>query len=313
MNRRICAKPETTTLLNQGILKQRQSLPLEAKIAMSIKRIREWHEHWNGDVYVSFSGGKDSTVLLHLVRSIYPHVKAVFFNTGIEFPEIRTFIQQTENVEWIMPKMSFYEVIKKYGYPVVSKENSQKISEARTTKSEKLLHLRLYGRGDKYNSGRIPLKWQYLINAPFNISHKCCDVMKKDPAKQFEKKSGMKCILGTMASDSHLRRQQYLRNGCNSYEGKQQCKPLSFWLTEDIWEYIKKYNLKYSPIYDLGYKTTGCIYCAFGAHLEKEPNRFQLMGKTHPHLWKYCMDKLGMRKVLEVIGVPHTLPERRGL
>lgn len=292
-------------MINNSILKQRQSLPLEAKISMSEMRIREWYEHWNGNVYVSFSGGKDSTILLHLVRSLYPKIKAVFFNTGIEFPEIRTFIQQTENVEWIMPKMSFYAVLRKYGYPVVSKENSQKIYEARTTKSKKLLHKRLYGAGGKYNTGRIPLKWQYLINAPFKISHKCCDVMKKNPAKKYEKQSGLKCIIGTMASDSHLRRQQYIRNGCNTYDGKQQCKPLSFWLVEDVWGYIKKYDIKYSPIYDMGYKTTGCIFCAFGAHLEKEPNRFQLMEKTHPHLWRYCMNKLGMKEVLDILNISY--------
>ena len=59
-------------------LQQKQSLPLEAKIAMTQQRIREWYEHWDGEVYVSFSGGKDSTVLLHIVRQMYPDVPAVF-------------------------------------------------------------------------------------------------------------------------------------------------------------------------------------------------------------------------------------------
>ena len=64
-------------------LKQKQSLPLEAKIAMTLRRIREWYEYWDGNVYVSFSGGKDSTVLLHLVRQHYPGVPAVFSDTGL--------------------------------------------------------------------------------------------------------------------------------------------------------------------------------------------------------------------------------------
>ena len=55
-----------------------QSLPLEAKIVKSQLRIREWYEYWNGEVYVSFSGGKDSTVLLHLVRELYPDVPLCF-------------------------------------------------------------------------------------------------------------------------------------------------------------------------------------------------------------------------------------------
>ena len=64
-------------------LKQKQCLPLEVKIAMTLRRIREWYEYWDGNVYVSFSGGKDSTVLLHLVRQYYPGVPAVFSDTGL--------------------------------------------------------------------------------------------------------------------------------------------------------------------------------------------------------------------------------------
>jgi len=94
-------------MLTNETLKQRQSLPLEAKVAMSKKRIREWYEYWNGQVYVSFSGGKDSTVLLSLVRDLYPNVLAVFYNTGLEYPEVQTFISQTDNVKWIMPNVSF--------------------------------------------------------------------------------------------------------------------------------------------------------------------------------------------------------------
>ena len=71
-----------------GDLRQKQALPLEAKIIASKQRIKEWYEYWNGDVYVSFSGGKDSTVLLDLVRRVYPDVPAVFSDTGLEFPEI---------------------------------------------------------------------------------------------------------------------------------------------------------------------------------------------------------------------------------
>lgn len=56
-------------------LKQRQSLPLEAKVQLTKIRIRSWYDYWKGNVYVAFSGGKDSTVLLDIVRSMYPERK----------------------------------------------------------------------------------------------------------------------------------------------------------------------------------------------------------------------------------------------
>lgn len=88
-------------------LRQRQSLPLEAKITMSLQRIREWHEHWDGQVYVSFSGGKDSSVLLHLVRLLYQEVPAAFVDTGLEFPAIRSFVRSVENVIWLRRRSAF--------------------------------------------------------------------------------------------------------------------------------------------------------------------------------------------------------------
>jgi len=288
------------------LLKERQQYSLKGKIYLSEQRIKEWYEHWDGQVYVSFSGGKDSTVLLHLVRSLYPEVPAVFVDTGLEYPEIKEFVRSVDNVTWLRPKLSYRQVIEKYGYPVVSKENSQKISEARTTKSEKLLHKRLHGASNKYKSGKIPNKWQYLINAPFNISHKCCHYLKIQPIHAFEKKTGLKTYVGIMTSDSQARKQKYIRGGgCNSFEGKQYSMPLAFWLERDVWKYIQKNDLEYSYIYDLGEKRTGCMWCMFGAHLEKEPNKFQRMKTYHPKIYNYCINKLNLGEVLDYINVPY--------
>ena len=99
-------------------LMQMQSVPLEGKIIMTERRIREWYEHWDGQVYVSFSGGKDSTVLLHIARRLYPDIEAVFVNTGLEYPEIQKFVKSFDNVTILRPKMRFDEVIKTYGYPI---------------------------------------------------------------------------------------------------------------------------------------------------------------------------------------------------
>ena len=110
-------------MLENWQLKQRQSLPLDIKILMSEKRIREWYDHWDGLIYVAFSGGKDSTVLLHLVRKLYPRVWGVFNDTGLEFPEIREFVKTIKNVRWLKPKMTFKKVLETYGYPILSKKN----------------------------------------------------------------------------------------------------------------------------------------------------------------------------------------------
>lgn len=106
-----------------GDLYQKQSLPLSAKIQMTEYRIREWVDHYGEDgVYISFSGGKDSSVLLHLARKLYPNLQAVYVDTGLEYPEVRQFVKQHENVEILKPKMNFRQVIMKYGYPFISKE-----------------------------------------------------------------------------------------------------------------------------------------------------------------------------------------------
>jgi PP-loop superfamily ATP-utilizing enzyme len=113
-------------------LRQKQSLPLNLKISLTKARIRQWiNEYGEDGVYVSFSGGKDSTVLLDLVRQDYPKVKAVFFDTGLEYPEIREFVKGYENVDWIKPKMNFRDVVTKYGYPMISKEVSECVQGAR--------------------------------------------------------------------------------------------------------------------------------------------------------------------------------------
>lgn len=113
-------------------LKMRQALPLDVKVRMTQQRIREWVNEFGIDgVYVSFSGGKDSTVLLHIVRQIYPDMRAVFVDTGLEYPEIREFVKTFENVEWLKPTMTFKQVIEKYGYPFISKEVAECVYGAR--------------------------------------------------------------------------------------------------------------------------------------------------------------------------------------
>lgn len=280
-----------------------QALPLDVKIMKTKLRIEEWYRHYCGDVYVSFSGGKDSTVLLHLVRSLYPNVVAVYSDTGLEFPEIRQFVKETENVTWVKPKMNFKDVIKTYGYPVISKEIAVCIEYARKNSSWAVK--RLNGEHEWGNHK----KYKFLLDAPFKISDRCCLMMKKKPLKDFQKESGLVPFIGTMASEGGQRESAYKKTGCNSFENGKSV-PIGFWTEKDIWDYIKLYNLPYSKIYDMGYKRTGCVFCMFGAHLEKGENRFQRLQRTHPNLYNYCIKDtseggLGMKEVLDFINVPY--------
>ena len=106
-----------------------QSWSLQRKIQVTQTRIIEWYQKNNGKVYVSFSGGKDSAVLLDLARRIYPDIPAVFIDTGLEYPELREFIKTIPNVTWLKPEMNFKKVIQTYGYHIVSKNVSRAVHD----------------------------------------------------------------------------------------------------------------------------------------------------------------------------------------
>lgn len=371
-------------------LKQMQSLPLEAKIMMTKQRIKVWYESWvrfeihdkatgkvrfvtydtrkgdpplkdneyierayDGQVYVAFSGGKDSTVLKHIVDSMYDDVPSLFVNTGLEYPEIQKFAKSQKNVITVRPEMRFDEVLKTYGYPVISKEVAQKIYDYRKNPNgwtkdrfdENSDYVKRYGKAYCFS------KWIWLRDSDIPISNQCCNVMKKKPSHLYAKQTGRKQIVGTMASESRIRYTNWLRNGCNAFEAKNpSSQPLSFWTEQDILHYIKKYDVPYCSVYgdirvkaesevegqmnlidyldcyepeDLlettGCDRTGCIFCMFGCHLEKEPNRFQRLKETHPRQYQYCIgggemvegkwqpskEGLGLGKVLDYIGVKY--------
>jgi len=95
-----------------------------------------------------------------------------------------------------------------------------------------------------------------------------------------------------------------LKTGCFNHK-KGICLPLAFWTEQNIWDYLKEFNVPYCSIYDTGVRRTGCMFCMFGVHLEQKPNRFELMKATHPQLYDYCMNKLGIKEVLDYIGIDY--------
>lgn len=268
------------------------------------------------------SGGKDSTVLLHIVRELYPDVPAVFVDTGLEYPEIKAFVKTFDNVTILRPKMSFRQVIEKYGYPVATKEVAQSIAEARSKpdgySAQKFNPDSAYVQ--KYGKRYCLEKWKWLRDSQIPISDRCCDVLKKNPLYLYEK-LGRKAILGTLVTESQKRRTAWLHNGCNAFDAKRPLSsPLSFWTEQDILKYIRENAIPIASVYrdivdddsgnlrTTGVDRTGCIFCMFGAHIDKSPNRFERLKQTHPQLWEYCMKPwneggLGLKEVCDFCGI----------
>lgn len=333
-----------------------QALPLEIKVAMTKQRLREWIREFGVDgTYLSWSGGKDSTVLRHIIMQEWPEVESVFVNTGLEYPEIQQFVKTAkdrgEPVTILRPKMRFDEVIKKYGYPVISKEVAGALYDARrsiekddyTTRRVKQIFGELRtseGEKSPYNYE----KYEPLLYTDFIVSDKCCHVMKKRPVYDFEKSSGKVPIIATLACESKLRRQNWLKNGCNAFSGdRPRSQPMSFWKEQDVLEYIQTYEVEIPSVYgtiqyaeepeqmrleeftgDLcadklcttGCSRTGCMFCAFGAHLEKPGDeRFLRLKETHPKQYAYCIgggeyDEAGIWKPSkEGLGMGHVFDE----
>ena len=342
-------------------LKQMQAVPLEQKITMTKRRIREWYDYWSGMVYVSFSGGKDSTVLKHIVDSMHLDVPAVFVNTGLEYPEIQQFVRSIKDgkydcfnsdVEIIRPEMRFDEVIKKYGFPAISKDISSCVYWARRGSPTRLArikgtHTKKDGTPSMFNCS----KWEFMLDAPFEVGNECCKIMKKKPSTKYEKETGRKPMLGLMAEESLKRKDAWMKTGCNAFDLKRpQSQPMAFWTEQDVLHYIKKFNVPYASVYGdivptskdeqiegqltafdilgdyektqlktTGASRTGCIFCMFGCHLEKEPNKFQRLKETHPKQYEYCInggemvdgkwqpskEGLGLGKVLDYINVKY--------
>lgn len=302
-------------------LKQRQEWSLYQKIDHAVGTIEAfiaYIEKQGKTPYISFSGGKDSTILLDIARRfVRKDIKAIFCNTGNEWPDIIKFIHKWDNVEIIHPKMYMKEVIEKHGFPLISKEQSQYIRQYRETQSERLKDIRINGKVGKNGkkSWMISRKWQFLVDAPFNVSEKCCKCLKKDPFRSYEKNNNYAPIIGIMAEESSLRKRTYIANGgCNSFnKNNLASRPLSIFLDKDIWLYKKEFKIPLCPIYNVpGVKQTGCVTCPFGVQFKNE-NRYEVLYSLYPKLFKMVMNYTNngftLREALHTINVE--LPDER--
>lgn len=292
-------------------LRERQNWTLQQKIDHSLATIDVFVSRMGGPekVYCSFSGGKDSTVLLHLCRVLYPDMLAVFCSTGNEYPEIVRFVNEQKaagaNIQIIRPKITPREVWAKYGFPLIGKESADKVHKIRVNPASKTAQTFL---GNGYFC--LAKRWRYLLTESYEVSPACCKKLKKDPFRSFEKETGRRPITGVMASESNMRVGQWVRSGgCNVFGEKSASRPLSIWTEADVWDYILRENLAISEIYHKGAKRTGCMGCGFGAQFSDD-ERFSILLKEHPKCYDMVMAyqnngttfREALRKVLAVVG-----------
>ncbi len=283
------------------VLASLREMNLDAKIIQTRFLIRQAVTLFGLEkVYISYSGGKDSTVLSHIAKSMYPNILHIFANTTNEYPETIAHIQweqKVNNTNLIIVNpidakgeiWTFKKVVEQYGYPMFSK----RVANAIRTYQHALTPRTKANAADYIN--RNFKKYERFKELP--ISDKCCDRLKKWPIKHKAKELGLECaILGILASESYQREKDWIENGCNVfYERKDnQSRPLSFWTDSDILEYIQRYNVRIPEIYKMGYSRNGCMYCGFGVQLESSgKNRFQLLKETHPIQYKYFESNFG--------------------
>lgn len=285
-------------------LRRLQRMNYEWKVEHSMDVIREFVEH-EGDkhVYVSFSGGKDSLVLLHLVRKIYPDVPAVFANTGIEFPEQVKFIRTFPNITEVYPIKHFPKILKEDGIVYPSKEVAMYVKDAMNGVRYAIngfQGLDTKGNENKYKT-RLK-KWSYLLECGVKISPDCCKLMKEIPLRNYEKQNEQSPIIGTRAEESFRRAVGWMKSGCNSFAGnRSKSTPLSLWLESDVWRYIDENDIKLSPMYtEGGMNRTGCMFCPVPiAH--KDYKNVEYARTHHPKMYETIMIKHGLKAMLEKV------------
>lgn len=282
-------------------LRRLQRMPYDWKVEHAKDVIREFVEHEGEEhVYVSFSGGKDSLILLHLVRSIYPNVKAVFANTGIEFPEQVKFVRTFPNVTEVHPIKHFPKILKEDGIVYPSKEVAMYVKDAKKGCKYAINGFNGLDTEGKENRYKARFKrWAFLLNCGVKISPDCCKLMKEKPLKYFEKQNGMSPIIGTRAEESFRRSVGWMKSGCNSFsKGKAKSTPLALWMFDDVMRYIRENKIELSPMYSKqGMNRTGCMFCPVPiAHGDLTNIRYAK--EHHPKMYETIMHKFGLEEMI---------------
>lgn len=293
------------------------NLSLEDKIKLTYQVIIDWYENNYGRVFVAFSGSYQSSVLLYLVRKLYPDIPAVFVHSELDYPEKYQLASKSKNMIILPTKMKYREVIEKKGYQVVTREISANVSSYRNTGSA-TAYRTLCGKL-KNNQDNVMIKnnWTFLINAPFKISKYCCSAMKFVPLRHYAAENKLFMYRGNVASHTSLISNNIdVKDICNRY-GKHMVStrsfPLLFWRKQDIMECIIKKNIPYSKHYgeickvNGRYKTErrqrkGCMLCLCGLNKYDIKNKFVEIKDMYPDYYKKAFEYYGYNIVCDYLG-----------
>lgn len=272
------------------------NLSLDVKIQLAENIIIEEYMRNNGNLFISWSGGKDSDILKHIALRLFPDLKVVYSNTTNEMQEVLLHVKKSPKTIVVFPDKNFKQVIKKEGFPLVSKEVSQKVNELKNTNGYRTRMLRYYG--SKKGDSKLSKAWYFLADQEFDISSKCCEILKKAPLRKWAKQNGNpKPLIALMSGESRLRQQLALY-------GKEDSKKVypflrTGWGEEDIWAYAKRFNLRFAECYYdriidgkliKACDRSGCDTCHYGSQKEREikfarskavsPKKFESMMKV---------------------------------
>lgn len=286
-------------------LREWQAQDLNFKIGWAKQRIVKALDELKQPA-VAFSAGKDSTVLLHLLRQYKPDIITIYGNTTIEFPECVKFARWLRD-EWGLcfyearPDVTFWQVVEEYGWPLMGKTFG--VGGVAHKSSREQFFDDLAARGE--------LTGQYAIQAEVPISSACCAFLKERPSQRVQKELGVDGVfLGILAHESRQRMFNFLQYGEWYYPKSQKvwkCHPLAIWTDEDVWEYIRRFDVPYASLYDMGFyhektrewishKRNGCMFC--GMDIQFPNNHLAIMRRTHPKAWDTLMRKKGLGEVL---------------
>lgn len=248
------------------------------------------------NAYISFSGGKDSTILHYLIDLALPNnrIPRVFINTGIEYNYIVEFVNELASKDdrfvILKPTQAIKPMLEKVGYPFKSKEHSNYLSVYQHCGLESKTADRYLNPSEKRKKYGYPafLKYQFTKEFKLKISNLCCYKLKKEPIKKWQKQNNRLITLTGMRKDEKGTRANI--QGCIiTDKANKIVKFHPLLVVNDDFEnwFIEKNNIKLCKLYyePFNFKRTGCKGCPFALDLQEQ---LTIMNTYLPNERKQC-------------------------